>query len=128
MGSFNVAWHDAEKLRHHQEVDAYLADLDDVQRSICEQVRERVKQDPDVLEFIAWGVPCYWGKGPLLYTSAAKHHVTLGFFRGMEIGSGLKGTGKSPVAKFVWKLGQPMPEGFEQWLEGALALDDAGED
>lgn len=122
-----MAWHDADKLRDHPDVQAYIADLDEPQRVICETVRARLKEGPDVREFIAWGIPCYWRRGPLCYTSAAKGHVTLGFFRGLEIGLGLKGTGKSPVAKHVWKVGKGEPSLLEEWIQAAVELDEEGE-
>lgn len=121
-----MAWHDAEKLRDHPDVDAYISDLEEPQRAICNQVRARLKEDLDVVEFIAWGVPCYWRRGPLCYTSSAAKHVTLGFFRGMEIGNGLVGTGKSPVGKHVWKVRSQTPEQFEAWVELCVELDAIG--
>lgn len=120
-----MAWHDQPKIRDHPDVDAYLADLDDWQRDLCAQVRERLKQDPDVVEGIAWGVPCYFRNGPLAYTSAARAHVTLGFFRGYELG--LEGTGKSPVGKIVVKKGSAAPYGFDDLVTAATRLDDEGD-
>lgn len=122
-----MAWHDGPKHRHHPDVDAYIADLNDRQRAIVTAVRAKWHSDPDVVEGIAWGVPCWFRHGPLGYASAAKNHVTLGFFRGIEIGNGLAGTGKSPVAKYVWKLGADAPEQFDAWVAKAMALDGEGE-
>ena len=124
-----MAWHDGPKARDHPEVQMYLDDLGEPQRSICQAVRDAVKQDPDVVEGIAWGVPFYFRKGPLCYTSAAQRHVTVGMARGMEIDdpSGqLSGTGKSPIAKVVVK--KELPAEFADWLAQALSLDEAGED
>lgn len=120
-----VAWHEAEKRRNHPDVEAYLADLDERQRALCNAVRDHVKQDSDVLEFIAWGIPCYWADGPLCYTSAAKTHVTVGIFRGIEIqdASGLLvGTGKSPIRKATVKLNQELPGAFADWIAQAKSL------
>lgn len=125
-----MAWHDGPKQRDHPDVDAYIADLDERQRAIVEAVRRAVKQDPDVVEGIAWGVPFWFRKGPLCYTSAAKNHVTVGIARGIEVqdASGLlTGTGKSPIRKAVVKLKDGLPEAFHDWLAQAIALDEAGE-
>ncbi|MGB0652978.1 MAG: DUF1801 domain-containing protein [Thermoplasmatota archaeon] len=125
-----MAWHDGPKARDHPDVQAYLDDLRPEQRAICNRVRQLVKADPDVVEGIAWGVPFYFRKGPLCYTSAAKTHVTVGMARGMEIDdvSGLlQGTGKSPIRKATVKLRDGLPDAFADWLEQALALDEEGE-
>ena len=125
-----MAWHDGPKQRDHPEVDAYLDDLNDRQRAICDAVRAAVKQDPDVVEGIAWGVPFYFRKGPLCYTSAAKGHVTVGMARGIEIDdpSGkLSGTGKSPIAKATVKFKDGLPAEFADWLQQAIDLDEQGE-
>ncbi len=123
-----MAWYDGEKAREFGPVQAYIDDLDEPQRSICQAVRERVKQDPAVVEGIAWGVPFYFRHGPLCYTSAARRHVTVGFARGMEIDDPtgqLRGTGKSPIAKAVVK--KDLPAEFEDWLQQAFALDEVGD-
>lgn len=124
-----MAWHDQPKLRDHPGVDAYLDDLDWPQQELCRELRERLKTDPDVREGIAWGVPCYFRRGPLAYTSAAKAHVTLGWFRGAEIDDPrVTGTGRSPIGKVVLKLAADFPDAaFDGWLRQAIALDDAGD-
>ncbi len=126
-----MAWHDQPKHRDHPDVDAYIADQPESQRAILEQIRSIVKEDPDVVEGIAWGVPSYFRRGPYIYTSAAKTHVTLGFFRGIEINDPtgqLTGTGKSPVAKAVIKLKEGLDEAaFRGWLTQANELDEIGD-
>ena len=102
-----MAWYGGEKHRDHPDVAAYIADLDGPQRAVCQRVRELVRQDPDVVEGIAWGVPFWFRKGPLCYTSAAKAHVTVGMASGAEIddpNGRLTGTGKSPIRKAVVKV------------------------
>ncbi len=126
-----MAWHDQPKFRDHPDVDAYIADQPEAQQGILMRVRDIVKEDLDVVEGIAWGVPCYFRHGPLCYTSAAKTHVTVGLFRGIEIDDptgALTGTGKSPVAKAVVKPQAGLDEAaFRQWLAQAIQLDDAGD-
>ncbi len=125
-----MAWHDQPKHRDHPDVDAYIADQSEPQRAILDAVRRFIKQDPDIVEGIAWGVPCYFRNGPFCYTSAAKTHVTLGWFRGIEINDPtgrLTGTGKSPVAKTTIKVGEGLPDGIDAWFEQALRLDEEGE-
>ncbi len=126
-----MAWHDGPKERTNPLVDAYIADQDEPQRIILERIRAIVKEDPDVVEGIAWGIPCYFRKGPYCYTSSAQRHITFGLFRGIEIHdpSGLlSGTGKSPVAKCVIKLKDGVPEeALRAWLEQAVMLDERGD-
>lgn len=125
-----MAWHDGPKQRDHPDVAAYIEDIDEPQRSVVEQVRAIVKEDPDVIEGIAWGVPFWFRKGPLCYTSAAKTHVTVGIARGLEIedASGLlTGTGKSPIRKTIVKRKDTFPEAaFRDWIAQAIRLDEAG--
>lgn len=125
-----MAWHDGPKQRDHPDVAAYIEDLDGPQKAIIEQVRTIVKEDPDVMEGIAWGVPFWFRKGPLCYTSAAKTHVTAGIARGIEIKdpSGLlTGTGKSPIRKAIIKRKDIFPEAaFRAWMAQATELDEAG--
>ncbi len=125
-----MAWHDGPKQRDHPDVAAYIEDLDGPQKAIIEQVRTIVKEDPDVMEGIAWGVPFWFRKGPLCYTSAAKTHVTVGIARGIEIKdpSGLlTGTGKSPIRKAIIKRKDTFPEAaFRDWIAQAIQLDEAG--
>lgn len=76
---------------------------------------------------IKWGVPFYARKGPVCYISAAQRHVTFGLLQGAEIpdASGrLTSTGKSPIAKAVFKAGDPVPTAeVRAWLKRAVALD-----
>ncbi len=127
-----MAWHDQPKERDHPGVAAYIAGLDERQTAIVDQMRRIVREDPDVVECIAWGIPFWFRKGPLVYASAAKSHVTLGIARGVEVQDRfglLQGTGKSPIRKAVVKLGKPFPEdAVRDWVEQAVVLDEAGED
>lgn len=119
-----MAWFDAPKERNHPGVQSYIDGLASEQRAVCLHVREILKEDPLVREFIAWGFPCYWRHGPLAYTKGAASHVTLGFFHGSRIEMGLKGSGKSPLAKFVHKLTKNFDESqYRQWRERAVEID-----
>ncbi len=126
-----MAWYDGPKERDHPDVTAYIADLEEPQRRIVEAVRAIVHEDPGVVEGIAWGVPFWFRNGPLCYTSAAKHHVTLGIARGLEVHDKhgrLTGTGKSPIRKTIVKLREEFPEAaFRDWLAQATVLDEAGD-
>lgn len=127
-----MSWHDRPKQRNHPEVQAYLDDLDPLQRNHVEAMRDLVKaMDPDVVECITWGIPFWFRRGPLCYASAAQKHVTIGIARGMEVEDPtglLTGTGKSPLRKAVVKLEAPFPEeAVRDWLEQAIGLDEVGE-
>ena len=127
-----MAWHDGPTARDHPDVVAYIDALAPAQRAHVAAMREHARAlDGAVVECIAWGVPFWFRNGPLCYASAAKTHVTLGIARGIEVDDRhglLTGTGKSPIRKAVVKLQDPFPTAaVADWLQQALALDEAGE-
>lgn len=82
---------------------------------------------PDARVGIKWAVPFYSRKGPVCYVSAARKHVTFGLVQGADVpdDSGrLVGTGKSPIRKAVFIVGEPVPRTVVRgWLRHAKRLD-----
>ena len=92
-------------------------DLDALARAALPRVRVGIK----------WSVPFYSLRGPVCYVSAAKKHVTFGLVQGIDVrdASGcLVGTGKSPIRKAVFPVGEPVPKALVRgWLRDAKRLD-----
>jgi hypothetical protein len=83
---------------------------------------------PGARAIIRYGVPFYCLREPVCYVSAAKAHVTFGLTRGVEVPdrSGLlTGTGRSPIRKATFRVGDPVPEAtVRAWLRHARRLDE----
>ena len=82
-------------------VDDYVAALAADQRAIVNALRALVKSAaPRATESFKWAQPVYESNGPFAYIKAHKAHVTLGFWRGVELaaGSGLLETSGSKMA------------------------------
>lgn len=70
-------------------VDDYLATLNDEQRAIARALRTLVHAAaPGASEVIKWSQPVFEVGGPVCWIKAHKGHVTLGFWRGMQLPSG----------------------------------------
>lgn len=70
-------------------VDDYLATLNDEQRAIALALRTLVHAAaPGASEAIKWSQPVFEVGGPVCWIKAHKGHVTLGFWRGMQLPSG----------------------------------------
>lgn len=81
-------------------VDAYVAELHTDQRAIVNTLRALVKSAaPRATESFKWAQPVYESNGPFAYIKAHKTHVTLGFWRGVELSadSGLLETSGSKM-------------------------------
>lgn len=69
-------------------VDDYLATLNDEQRAIAQALRALVRTAaPGASEAIKWSQPVFEVDGPMCWIKAHKAHVTLGFWRGMQLPS-----------------------------------------
>lgn len=69
-------------------VDDYLATLSDEQRAIAQALRALVRSAaPDAIEAIKWSQPVFEVGGPVCWIKAHKAHITLGFWRGMQLPS-----------------------------------------
>jgi uncharacterized protein YdeI (YjbR/CyaY-like superfamily) len=70
----------------HPDVERYLKKTNAAMRPVCEKLREIVlKAAPKLEECIRWGGPSYKGKGLVCGIGAFQKHVTLFFFRGVEM-------------------------------------------
>lgn len=120
-------------LRRSPDVDAYIARQPPPHRAILRAIRRLVhRADPEAREAIHWGVPFFFHEtGPLVYASAAKAHVTLGFTLAgrIEDPSGrLEGTGKSDIRKTVLRPGEDVPEALVlDWTRRSVAAWEAEE-
>jgi hypothetical protein len=78
-------------------VNDYISNLPPEQRTIAEALRGLIfAAAPDAKESIKWSQPVYESAGPCCWIMAHKAHVTLGFWRGMQLQSGrgvLEGSG-----------------------------------
>ena len=73
-------------------VDAYVAGLAPAQRALFVRLRELVRAAaPEADETFKWAEPVYELNGPFAWIKAHREHVTLGFWRGAELG--LEGSG-----------------------------------
>ena len=82
-------------------VDAYLADLPAEQQELVEALRRLVLDAaPGARESMKWSQAVFEDHGPFAYIKAHKAHVTLGFWRGVEIddGRGVLESGGSTMA------------------------------
>lgn len=69
----------ADTARHApEEVDAYLAELPDEERSALERVRGIVREiAPECHERVSYGIPIFRLRTDLVGLSASKHHLSL---------------------------------------------------
>lgn len=73
-------------------VDVYVAGLAPAQRELVLRLRHLVRSAaPDATEAFKWAEPVYELNGPFAWIKAHREHVTLGFWRGAELG--LEGSG-----------------------------------
>lgn len=68
-------------------VDDYIAGLDGWQAEVAASLRKHILAVGGVTENFKWGQPVFeTGKGPVCLIKAHKAHVTLGFWRGQQMG------------------------------------------
>lgn len=71
-----------------EKVKSYLAALDAQQREIAEALRALILEAaPEATEAFKWAQPVYELGGPMCWIKAHKAHVTLGFWRGLQLPS-----------------------------------------
>lgn len=67
-------------------VDDYIQTLDGWQKDAVKRLRRLVKQAaPSVDEAIKWAQPVFSDNGPAVWIKAFKNHVSMGFWRGLEL-------------------------------------------
>lgn len=73
----------------NQRVDDYIGNLEPSQRALATVLRELIRAAaPKASEAFKWSQPVFESNGPLCWIKAHKAHVTLGFWRGMQLPSG----------------------------------------
>ncbi len=107
-------------------VDDYVAAAEgvpgEVARALCQLLR---KVAPELTEAIKWGQPVFSCEGPVCYFRAGKKHVTLGFWRGiqlMKINEGLQGGGDMMAHLKLRKMDDLDPSAIEALVTKAIAL------
>jgi len=77
-------------VKREPRIDAYIARAQPFAQPILAKVRERVHAVlPDIEEAMKWSHPTYLKNGTIvLGTAAFKHHATVNFWRGQELGLG----------------------------------------
>ncbi len=88
----------AAKAKRASKTDRYFHDLPREKRALAQTLRSLVFEiEPNATEDLKWGQPWYGVKGGVCYIAAAKDHVKLGLWRGVELddpASRIEGTGK----------------------------------
>ena len=107
-------------------VDAYLADLPAIQQVLVEALRRLVLDAaPSARESMKWSQAVFEDHGPFAYIQAHKAHVTLGFWRGVELDHGrgiLKSGGSSMAHLRVTNLAEIDPGLLQTLVKKAVRL------
>jgi hypothetical protein len=109
-----------------QRVDDYIARLDPAQRALATTLRELVRAAvPQATEAFKWSQPVFEQAGPICWIKAHKAHVTLGFWRGMQLPSGagvIEGSGDKMGHIKLRAASDIRPPLFKKLLREAVAL------
>lgn len=107
-------------------VDSYVAQLSVDQRAIAEALRASViAAAPGATEVIKWSQPVFELDGPFCWIKAHKAHVTLGFWRGMQLVAGtgaIEGSGSKMGHIKLRSLGDVKPALIHKLVREAVAL------
>ena len=113
-------------------VDAYLADLPADQQVLVEALRRLILDAaPSARESMKWSQAVFEDHGPFAYIQAHKAHVTLGFWRGVELddGRGVLQSGGSTMAHLrVTDLAKIDPGMLQTLVKKAVRLNRANRD
>jgi hypothetical protein len=101
----------------------------DAIRELVDTLQTLVRSEiPNTRTKIKWGVPFFYGRGPICYISPSRDKVGLGFVRGIALPDPkgvLRGTGRSPIRRFDAKPGHRLPrQDLRRLLRAARRLDD----
>lgn len=106
-------------------IEWYLSTLDGWQRGCVEALVKLVATEvPGSTASIKWAQPVWEHCGPFAYVRASKKHVTVGFWRGVELSDPagtLEGDGARMKHLKLYE-GQPLPDALAPWLREAAAL------
>lgn len=107
-------------------VDEYIDKLGPAQRPLATALRELVTAAaPKAVETFKWAQPVFEQSGPICWIKAHKAHVTLGFWRGMQLPSGegtIEGSGAKMGHIKVRAAADIKPALFKKLVREAVAL------
>lgn len=107
-------------------VDGYFDGLDPAQAAVARALRQLVTAAaPQAVETFKWSQPVYEQGGPLCWIKAHKGHVTLGFWRGMQLPSGagiVEGSGQKMGHLKVRSVADIQPVRLKTLVREAVAL------
>lgn len=109
--------------------DRWIENCPDFSRPICEQLREWfIRWEPDLAESIKWNMLCFTGRKLVCGVSGCRKHVSIAFFRGMELqdSMGLFDGGENNTSIRSIRItdeGQIRREPLRKMLHAAVVLD-----
>ena len=110
-------------------VDGYVAALPVAQREIVQALRRIVREAaPHAVETWKWAEPVYESDGPFAYIKAHRGHVSIGFWRGVEIdgGRGLLESGGDKMAHLKVRTAADIkPAALKRMVKTAVELNRA---
>ena len=106
--------------------DSYMAQLSVDQRDIAEALRASViLAAPGATEAIKWSQPVFELSGPFCWIKVHKAHVTLGFWRGMQLAAGtgvIEGSGSKMGHIKLRSIGDLKPALIQTLVREAVTL------
>ncbi len=104
-------------------VDAYIAQLEIWQAEIVSEVRKIVLAAvPEAEEAIKWAQPVYSVNGPFAYIKFFKSSVNFGFWRGVDPGGLLQGSGEKMRHVKLTNLDDVDQGAFTDFVNQAVSL------
>lgn len=120
---------DCSRAKTH-DPDEWLRRAPAFSQPLAEQVREWFQRwQPDLVESVKWNMLCFSGRKLVCGISACKKHLSIAFFRGMELAEGVDLFGAGGEANTsirsirVTSLEDIQPRALRQLLQAAVALD-----
>lgn len=107
------------------DVKSWLAELDPQKRAIAEAIRRAVREAvPAITEEIKWGRPVFALDTNTAYLTAAKKHITFGYFNGAGLDDPdgqLEGSGKQ-MRSIKLRAATDVPvRAIKAWTKQAIA-------
>ena len=113
-------------------IDAYVRQLPTEVREIAEEVlRTVINAAPKARASIKWAQPVFDYDGPFAFLRGAQKHVTLGFWRGLELTDPrglLEGAGEKMAHIKVRSVADLPRDQIVRWVKEAMLLNSAGGD
>ncbi|HEU5139689.1 MAG TPA: DUF1801 domain-containing protein [Bacillales bacterium] len=118
-----------DKARTNQKVDQLIENMpnDEIQNIVAALRNIILESSQELIEEFKWSMPNYSYNGLVCYLQAAKKHVNLGFFNGIELQNKdpeelLQGTAKRMRHIKIMKTEEIQPEAFTSLIQEAVAL------